>query len=544
MRRFMSAMRRTLGVSALMFVLLVGADTYLAFADEPQADSAQAPEQVADDGSQTTPRSQGVSLRELKDRREPTPLHRRAMGALGIIVLIGIAVLLSQNRKRINWRPVMWGVGLQILFGLVVLSPTVGEFFFTVVNKSVTRLLSFAEEGADFLFQTVEPQTATTIDLDSCRPITAQDADGMTKDGFTVVTLPPQADAPADTPAVKLLCATNTSFYIGHITPALKTVAFWILPSIIFFSALMNILYHLGIMQFLVKAMAWVMFKTMGTSGSESLSAAANIFVGQTEAPLVVKPFIKGMTNSELNAVMVGGFATVAGGVLAAYVGFLKKTIPDIAGHLVVASIMSAPAALAIAKIMYPETEDSETKAGAELNVERPDVNVVEALARGSTEGLNLAVNVAAMLVAFVAMVALVNFLFASLGGLVGLELSLEGVLGWAFAPIAWCMGVPWDECVVVGRLFGEKMVLTELIAYMHLADVLKDPNALSYRSAVISSYALCGFANFASIGIQIGGIGGIAPERRTDLARIGMRAMFGGTIAALMTATIAGIIL
>jgi len=288
----------------------------------------------------------------------------------------------------------------------------------------------------------------------------------------------------------------------------------------------------------------------MGTSGSESLSAAANIFVGQTEAPLVVKPFVKGMTESELNAIMVGGFATVAGGVMAMYVGFLYRSIPDIAGHLVVASIMSAPAALAIAKILITETEESETQSGAEMTVERPDGNLIEALARGATEGLTLAVNVAAMLIAFVAMIALVNFLLglvaSMLGfiGIAGLDLSLQTLLGYVFAPIAWTMGVPWAECQEVGRLLGEKLVLTELIAYIHLGENLAGPNPLSYRSAVICSYALCGFANFASIGIQIGGIGGIAPERRKDLARLGILAMIGGTLAAFMTGTIAGVIL
>jgi CNT family concentrative nucleoside transporter len=306
----------------------------------------------------------------------------------------------------------------------------------------------------------------------------------------------------------------------------------------------MNILYHLGVMQFLVRITASVMQRTMGTSGSESLSAAANIFVGQTEAPLVVRPFVEKMTRSELNAIMVGGFATVAGGVLAAYVGFLQKAIPDIAGHLVVASIMSAPAALAVAKILVPETETSETATGATLSVDRPDTNIIEALARGTSDGLRLAVNVAAMLLSFVAMIALVNAMLRGASGLVGLELSLEGILGWFFSPLAWCMGVPWNEAGEVGRLLGEKLVLTELIAYVHLGDNLTGSNPLSYRSAVIASYALCGFANFASIGIQIGGIGGIAPSRRAELAQLGVLSMIGGTIAAMMTATIAGILL
>jgi len=425
---------------------------------------------------------------------------------LGIVVLLGIAWLLSRDRQHIRWRPVIWGVGLQILFGLIVLSPSVGDIFFKVVNQSVATLMSFSEQGSEFLFQTVDAHEITTIDT-------------VTKE-------------------------KTTTTYIGRMSPPMRTVAFWILPTIIFFSALMNILYHLGVMQFLVRITATIMQRTMGTSGSESLSAAANIFVGQTEAPLVVRPFVEKMTRSELNAIMVGGFATVAGGVLAAYVCFLQKAIPDIAGHLVVASIMSAPAALAVAKILVPETESSETASGATLSVDRPDTNIIEALARGTSDGLRLAVNVAAMLLSFVAMIALVNAILRGASGLVGLELSLEGILGWLFSPLAWCMGVPWHEAGEVGRLLGEKLVLTELIAYVHLGDNLMSPNPLSYRSAVIASYALCGFANFASIGIQIGGIGGIAPSRRAELAQLGILSMIGGTLAAMMTATIAGILL
>ncbi|MEC8023767.1 MAG: nucleoside transporter C-terminal domain-containing protein [Myxococcota bacterium] len=448
----------------------------------------------------------GLRLADLRANAPETPFVSRLVSLLGIIVLLGIAWLLSRDRRNIRWRPVVWGIGLQVLFGLVVLSPAIGDVFFNVVNQSVATLMSFSEKGSEFLFQTVEAHEVTTIDPRSGEQ------------------------------------TTNT--YIGRMSPPLRTVAFWILPTIIFFSALMNIMYHLGIMQFLVRITATIMQRTMGTSGSESLSAAANIFVGQTEAPLVVKPFVEKMTRSELNAIMVGGFATVAGGVLAAYVGFLQKAIPDIAGHLVVASIMSAPAALAVAKILVPETEASETASGAELSVERPDTNLIEALARGTSDGLRLAVNVAAMLLSFVAMIALVNAMLRGASGIVGLELSLEGILGWGFAPLAWCMGVPWAEAGEVGRLLGEKLVLTELIAYVHLGENLTGPNPLSYRSAVIASYALCGFANFASIGIQIGGIGGIAPSRRAELAQLGILSMIGGTIAAMMTATIAGILL
>ncbi|MEC9070830.1 MAG: nucleoside transporter C-terminal domain-containing protein, partial [Myxococcota bacterium] len=329
--------------------------------------------------------------------------------------------------------------------------------------------------------------------------------------------------------------------FIGHISPPLKTVAFWVLPSVIFFSALMSVLYHYGIMQRLVVAVAWVMQRTMGTSGAESLSAAANIFVGQTEAPLMIRPFVKDMTQSELHAVMVGGFATVAGGVMAIYVGVLGG-IPGIAGHLVIASIMSAPAALAISKLMVPETEASLTQGSIQVNMGGDDVNGLDALSRGTLEGLQLALNIAAMLVVFVAMIAMVNGFLSLVGGLVGLELTLEGILGWIFSPVAFLMGVPWQDCAVVGQLLGEKLVLTELIAFFHLSEIINGGGELTARSQVIASYALCGFANFASIGIQIGGIGGIAPERRGDLARIGLRAMIGGTLAAMMTGTVAGI--
>ena len=450
-------------------------------------------------------------MQSLKDRAEPTPLSSRLGALLGLGVMVLLAYGLSRNRRAIRWRIVAWGIALQLVFGAAVLSPRVGGFFFEVVDVSVNKLLSFSQAGSEFLFKGVVPHDITLVD-----PVTGK---------------------------------RTTDTVVGKMSPPLKTIAFWVLPTIIFFSALMTVLYHLGWMQKLVRATAWLMQRTMGTSGSESLSAAGNIFVGQTEAPLLVKPYVATMTNSELHAMMVGGFATVAGGVLAVYVGVLKTQIPDIAGHLVMASIMSAPAALAIAKILYPETEPSQTAGRVQLDVGRPDVNVIEALTRGAREGMILTVNVAAMLLAFVAMVALLNGVLAGVSLLLakvglGVSLSLEGILAWLFAPLAWCMGVPWSECMVVGRLLGEKLVLTELIAYLNLGDILNGPRPLSYRTAVITSYALCGFANFASIGIQIGGIGGIAPERYKDLARLGLLAMIGGTLAAMMTGTVAGIIL
>jgi CNT family concentrative nucleoside transporter len=320
--------------------------------------------------------------------------------------------------------------------------------------------------------------------------------------------------------------------------------AFSVLPTIIFFSSLMTLLYYVGIMQFFVRIFARLMVRTMGTSGAESLSAAGNIFVGQTEAPLLVKPFVKTMTNSELHAVMTGGFATVAGGVMAAYVGLLVAFFPDIAGHLIAASVMSAPAALAISKIMYPETEESLTRGEVKLELERTDANAIDAAARGASEGLGLALNVGAMLLAFIALLALLNGLLGWVTGFFGTPLTMQTILGWLGAPVAWLMGTPWKDAQAVGTLLGEKTALNEFVAYLHLANMLQGGEDLSARSIVIATYALCGFANFSSIAIQIGGIGGLAPERRGDLSRMGLRAMIGGTLAAFMTACVVGILL
>ncbi len=426
----------------------------------------------------------------------------RLTSVVGLAALVLLAWLMSTNRKAIRWRPVLWGVGLQLVLGFIILMPDVGQRLFEGVDVAVHGLLSFSEQGADFLFQSIEPHEIGVVG--------------------------PGGE-------------TESRVFVGHISPPLKTVAFWVLPTVIFFSALMAVLYHYGIMQWLVSIVAVVMQKTMGTSGAESLSAAANIFVGQTEAPLVIRPYVLEMTESELHAVMVGGFATVAGGVMALYVQLLTG-IPGIAGHLVMASIMSAPAALAISKVMVPETDTPTTAGHVDTSYEKLDVNGLDALSRGTLEGLKLALNIGAMLLVFVAMIALVNSIFGWAGGLFGLELTLQGMLGWLFAPVAWLLGVPWEEAPVVGRLLGEKMVLTELIAFFSLSELQSTAQALSPRSAVIASYALCGFANFASIGIQIGGIGGIAPERRGDLARLGFRAMIGGTLAAMMTGAVAGL--
>lgn len=429
-----------------------------------------------------------------------TSLLQRGQSLLGLLVLLGLAWLLSERRGQVRWRPVLWGVVLQIVLGLIVLSPALQGFFFAAVDGGVKRLLSFSEAGATFVFQSIEPHQI----------------------------LDPSGKAVT---------------FVGRISPPVKTFAFWILPTIVFFSSLTSILYHLGIMQRIVWGIAWVMQRTMKASGAEALSAAANIFVGQTEAPLFVKPYIAKMTRSELSVVMTGGFATVAGGVMAAYVGFLKD-LPGIAGHLVTASILSAPAAIAVSKLMVPETETPETLESLDLAAKSPHSNVLEAAATGAADGAKLAINVGAMLIAFVGLVAMVDFGLSNFT-VAGEVLSLSRILGWVFSPFAFVMGVPWSEAPAVGRLLGEKLVLTEFLAYIHLGELVsKSPAVISERSAVIASYALCGFANFASIGIQLGGIGGIAPKRMPDLASLGLKTMVGGSLAAFMTACVAGALL
>ncbi len=542
-----------------------------------------------------------------KKAHDDTSIFDRIMSILGIFAFIGIAYAMSNNRKKVLWKLVAVGTILQLAFALFILRTSIGKAIFSGLNTAVTALLDFTRAGTDLLF---------------------------------------------------------TSFVSGQVESAFVNTAMAILPPIIFFSSLMTVLYHYGVMQAVVRVLAGVMVKLMGTSGSESLSSISNIFVGQTEAPLVVKPYVERMTESELMAVMTGGFATVAGGIMAAYVAMLQTSFPDIAGHLIAASVMSAPASLVIAKIMVPETEVSETMGVAKLSTEKLDANGIDAAARGASDGMRLALNVMAMLLAFVALVAMLNY-FVSLpsrvknagtvhvangylqslgqdipegcdspylrsdtivcthkalvevshlahaepapdllalsgsqsddierieklaiflaqkapsplaaempivadcnGGRAGAcialvaktqseqwtesiqaipekslwpVLSFEFLLGILFFPIAFLMGIPWHDCWIVGQMLGEKMVLNEFIAYLHLADIV---DQLSYRSIVITTYALCGFANFGSIAIQIGGIGGIAPSRRSDLARLGLRAMIAGSIAAFMTATIAG---
>jgi CNT family concentrative nucleoside transporter len=401
-------------------------------------------------------------------------------GLIGIVVLLGIAFALSNNRKKINLRILGWGLGLQMIFAIFILKLPFGGILFGYLDKAVRKLISFSDAGSDFLFKSFIPDV-----------------------GYHV---------------------------------AMINFAFRALPTIIFFSSLMAVLYHYGIIQVIVKWIARAMQKTMGTSGSETLSISANIFVGQTEAPLMVRPFISKMTQSELTAVMTGGFATVAGGILAIYVMWLGD-IPGIAGHLLAASVMSAPAALVMAKIIYPETEISETMGDMKFDIEQQKTNVFEALGDGASTGLKLAANVGAMLIAFVSLVAMINYLLSFVG------ISMDGVLGFIFKPLAWTMGVPWEEAGTLGMLMGEKIVFTELIAYGDLKELIAS-DAISDRTAIIASYALCGFANFGSIGIQLGGLGGMAPERKTDLAKLVTKAMIGGALASWLTATIAGLLI
>jgi len=431
------------------------------------------------------------------------------IGLAGIAVILGIAWLLSTDRRRVSWRLVGLGLLLQLAFGIVVLRTAVGQALFEGANEVFQKLLGFTHEGASFLFGNL---------VETNVPVGTPIGDG------------PPEKAPL-----------NPTGEIAH-TGAF--FAFSVLPTIIFFSTLMSLAYYLGIMQRVVAGIAWVMRKTLGTSGAETLSVAGNIFVGHTESPLLIRPFIRTLTRSELNTVMIGGFATVAGGTMAAYVGLLSPHFPDIAGHLLTASVMNAPAALFISKILVPETGEPVTAGRGRVEVERDAVNVIDAAAAGATQGLKLALNVAAMLLSFIALVALVNFLLTAAGGLVGVpDLTLQKIFGWVLAPLAYLMGVPYEDCAAVGSLIGIKAAVNEFVAYLELAGTIETGAIASPRSIVIATYALLGFANFSAIAIQIGGIGGLAPQRRGDLSRLGLRAMVGGNLAAFLSACLVGIL-
>ena len=437
-----------------------------------------------------------------------TPFMARLMGVVGMASMIGIAWLLSSARRRVSWRLVGIGVVLQMVFGLIVLKTALGQVLFDGVNRVFAQLLAFTEHGGRFVFGNLVRNNVPVG-----QPIGS-----------------PSDMAPLQSTEVW----ANAGAYL----------AFGVLPTIIFFASLMSVLYYLGVMQKMVGGIAWVMQRTMRTSGAETLSVAGNVFVGPTEAPLLVRPFVGKMTDSELNTVLVGGFATIAGGVMAAYIGMLSPFFPDIAGHLLTASIMNAPAAMLISKLLVPETGEPATMGRTKLHIARTETNVIDAAAAGASQGLQLALNVGAMLVAFVALLAMVNFGVGVLGGWVGWDnLTLEVMLGWIFAPLAWLMGVPWNDAGVVGSLMGVKVIATEFVAYLQLAGILDTVDALSPRGSVIAVYALLGFANIPTIAIQIGGIGGIAPERRGDLSRLGLKAMVGGNLAAFMSASLAGML-
>ena len=416
---------------------------------------------------------------------------------IGVFFLLGLAWAMSNNKKKIDFRLIAWGLGLQLVFALLILKTGPGKAFFLYAENVFHQLMNFSDAGSKFMFGDLL--------------IGMEPADGSK---FMIT----EAGSGEGRSLAQVFTMYGPRF------------AFKVMPSIIFFASLIGVFYHLGIMQRIVAAMAWVMAKTMRTSGSESLSAACNVFVGQSEAPLLIKPYVSKMTQSELMAVMTGGFATIAGAVMAAFVSFGLD-----AGHLMSATVMSAPAALVMAKIIFPETEESLTKGAVMLKVEKDTVNVVDAAARGATTGLKLAANVAAMLIAFIALIALINHMLGWAG------LSLNQIFGYVFSPIAYFMGVSTEDVFKVGQLLGTKVSINEFVAYL---DMTALKGEISARSFTICTYALCGFANFSSIAIQIGGIGSIAPDRKKDLARLGFRAMAGGALASWLTATIAGILI
>lgn len=409
----------------------------------------------------------------------PRPLGQRLVGLIGIVVLLGIAVLLSSNRRAIDLRVVGWGLGLQTAFAIFVLRIPIGRDLFKALGDMITQILSFSYAGSEFVFGELGKQHSS----------------------FGVV------------------------------------FAFQVLPAIIFISSLFAILYYLGVMQIVVQAFAAIMNKVMRASGAESLNVAASIFMGQTEAPLTIRPFLPRMTQSELMTVMTAGMAHVSGSIMAAYIAFGIE-----AQHLLTAVIMTAPGTIMMAKILEPETAVPETIGGAKVDIPRTDVNVVDAAARGTTEGLYLMLNVIAMLISFIALIALANGAFGWVHGHVGwFPANVQTVLGWIFGPIAWVMGVPWHDSGTIGGLLGTRMVLNEFIAYSQLGPMRA---TLSPVSFTIATFALCGFANVSSVGIQIGGIGALAPERKHDLARLGFRAMLAGTLANFISATLAGMLL
>jgi len=405
----------------------------------------------------------------------------RFTGLLGIIVILAVAFLLSAHRRDIKLRIIAWGVGLQFAFALLVLKTDFG-LVFQKIGQGVNAMLNYSQEGAKFLFGPLGDQGG----------------------------------------------------------PYGVLFAFQVLPIIIFIASFFAILYYLGVMQVIVKGMAIAMQKIMGASGAESLNVAASIFMGQTEAPLTIRPFLAGLTQSELFTVMASGMAHVSGSVMAAYVMIAHVEIK----HLLTAVIMTAPATLMLAKVLMPETGSPATAGSVKIEVEKPGVNIIDAASRGASDGLHLALNVAAMLIAFIALIAMMNGILGAIHGVRGLmwfPSSLQEILGWIFAPVAWLLGVTWNDCATVGNLLGTRLILNEFVAYVNLGAIGK---TLDPKSFVIATYALCGFANLSSVAMQVGGIGALAPSRRSDLAKLGMKAMAAGTMANFMSACIAGVLL
>ncbi|MDH1660435.1 MULTISPECIES: NupC/NupG family nucleoside CNT transporter [Stenotrophomonas] len=424
-------------------------------------------------------------------------LGRIGFGLFGLAVLIGITWLFSNNKRAVDWKLVATGITLQIAFAALVILVPGGRDVFDALGKGFVKVLSFVNEGSGFIFGS-------------------------------------------------LMDTKNYGFIF----------AFQVLPTIIFFSALMGVMYHLNVMQAIVRVMAWSITKVMRVSGAETTSVCASVFIGQTEAPLTVRPYIARMTQSELLTMMIGGMAHIAGGVLAAYVGMLGGGDPVqqafYAKHLLAASIMAAPATLVVAKLLIPETGTPLTRGTVKMEVEKTSSNIIDAAAAGAGDGLKLALNIGAMLLAFIALIALLNAPLTWFGDVTGLAAAigkptnLSTIFGYVLAPIAWVIGTPWADATTVGSLIGQKVVINEFVAYTELSQIVNGQVAgvsLSDEGRLIATYALCGFANFSSIAIQIGGIGGLAPERRHDLAKFGLRAVLGGTIATFMTATIAGVL-
>jgi concentrative nucleoside transporter, CNT family len=411
---------------------------------------------------------------------------KNLIGLLGIVLILGVAYLLSNNRKAINFRTVGVGIGLQFLLALFILKTTIGKDLFATLGRWVTRVIDFSNEGAMFVFGPLANNEMVS----------------------------------------KAFGGGGFIFF------------FKIIPTIIFVAVLVNILYYLGIIQFIIKWLARGMKALMGVSGSEALSNISSTFVGQVEAQIMIKPYLKGMTNSEIMASMAGSYACIAGGVMATYIQFGVK-----AEYLIAASIMAAPGALAMAKIMYPETEESETRGEIKMKVEKEHSNIIDAISSGCSDGLKVGLNVLAMLVGFLALIALINFLLGKIGSVAGFPtLSLDLILGYLFAGFAWCMGVPAGEIVQAGSLMGTKLAANEFVAYLNLKPMIES-GALSAKTIAIVSFALCGFANFGSLGIQIGGISALEPSLRSRLTKIAMRALIAGTLASYMSATFAGLL-